>query len=282
MTTGDLDDRPIGADRVSDDAAGRRPAPGPIIVAHVSDLHLGAHDPVAVGTLAADVAAARPALTVLTGDSTMRARPREFRQVRELLDSLPGPLLAVTGNHDLPLASARRLFSPYARHRRWIAAELDPAVRVAGLTALGLQSMPRWRWKNGRVTHRQAAAVLRVLGGAPDGDVRVLALHHPPFATGVDRLAGRSRLVAAVRAAGVDLILAGHTHVPDVRVPMSSGDGRGRRPVVVTAGTATSVRVRGAGRSWSLISIDHDEVVVRERYLGAAGWYTGRVVTVPR
>ena len=253
---------------------------GPIVLAHVSDLHLGAHDPVAVGSLAADVAAARPALTVVTGDSTMRARPREFRQVRELLDSLPGPLLAVTGNHDLPLASARRLLSPYARHRRWITPELDPVVRVPGLTALGLQSMPRWRWKNGRITSRQAAAVVQVLGEAPGGDVRVLALHHPPYATGTGRLIGRSRLVEAVRAADVDLVLAGHTHVPDVRVPTSPGDGRGRRPVVVTAGTATSVRVRGVGRSWSLISIGHDEVVVRERYLGADGWYTGRVVTV--
>lgn len=244
----------------------------PVVVAHLSDLHLGAHDPAAVASVVADVAAARPALTVITGDSTMRARDGEFRQARALIDRLPGPVLAVTGNHDLPLAGRRRLLRPYARFTRWIDADLDPAREVPGITALGLQSMPRWRWKNGRVTARQAAAVARVLGGSPATDVRVLALHHPPLATGTGRLIGRSRLLDAIRAARVDLVLAGHTHIPDVRV-----DGR---QVFVVAGTAASRRTRGMACSWSLISVDRDEVVVRERYRDAGAWRVGRVITV--
>ncbi|MDI6105254.1 metallophosphoesterase [Actinoplanes sp. NEAU-A12] len=242
----------------------------PVVVAHLSDLHLGAHDPAAVASVVADVAAARPALTVITGDSTMRARAGEFRQVRELIDRLPGPVLTVTGNHDLPLVSWRRLLRPYARFTRWIDADLDPARDVPGITALGLQSMPRWRWKNGRVTARQAAAVVRILGGSPAADVRVLALHHPPLATGTGRLIGRSRLLEAIRAARVDLVLAGHTHIPDVRV-------RGRQ-VFVVAGTAASRRTRGTPCSWSLIRVGPDEVVVRERYLHEGAWRVGRVV----
>ncbi|MEV0902591.1 metallophosphoesterase [Actinoplanes sp. NPDC049802] len=244
----------------------------PVIIAHLSDLHLGAHDPAAVASIAADVAAVRPSLTVVTGDLTMRAREAEFRQVRELLDRLPGPVLAVTGNHDVPLADWRRALRPYDRWRSWIDADLDPVRQVSGVTALGLQSMPRWRWKNGRVTGSQAAAVIRTLGDAPPGDVRVLALHHPPLATGTAALLGRRRLLDAVRATRTDLVLAGHTHMPDVRV-------RGRH-VFVVAGTTTSLRVRGAACSWSLISVDRGEVVVRERYLGPDGWRVGRVVQV--
>jgi 3',5'-cyclic AMP phosphodiesterase CpdA len=247
-----------------------------VVIAHISDLHLGAHHEDAVDGLLVDVAAARPALTVVTGDSTMRARTAEFRQVRELLDRLTGPVLAVTGNHDLPLLSARRVFDPYSRYRSWIDDDLDPVVSIPGLTALGLQSMPRWRWKNGRVTGDQAALVTRVLGGAPPGDVRLLALHHPPLATGTARILGRRRLLGAARAAGVDLVLAGHTHVPEVRIAERS------RPVFVVAGTATSRRVRGTSRSWSLITVDTGAVVVRERYYGPSGWHTGRVVTLPR
>jgi 3',5'-cyclic AMP phosphodiesterase CpdA len=241
-----------------------------VVVAHLSDLHLGAHRPEAVDSLAADVAAARPALTVVTGDSTMRARPREFRQLRSLLDELPGPLLAVTGNHDLPLFSARRAVDPYGRFRAWVDDDLDPVRRVPGLTALGLQSMAPWRWKNGRVTARQAAKVVRVLGGAPAGDARLLALHHPPLTRS---LLGRRRLISAARAARADVVLAGHTHVPDVRI-----DGR-PRPVFVVAGTATSRRARGVGCSWSLITVDRGGVVVRERLLGPGGWSTSRVVS---
>jgi predicted MPP superfamily phosphohydrolase len=70
----------------------------PTVIAHVSDFHFGAHDPAAADSLAGDVAAAGPALTVVTGDCTMRARRREFRQAAELLARLPAPRLVVLGN----------------------------------------------------------------------------------------------------------------------------------------------------------------------------------------
>ncbi|XVU29983.1 metallophosphoesterase family protein [Actinoplanes sp. CA-054009] len=239
-----------------------------ILVAHVSDLHLGAHDPRAAAGLAADVMAARPDLTVVTGDSTMRARDREFRLARELLDRLPRPLLVVLGNHDVPLWSRRRVLDPYGAYRSWITGELDPVRRVPGLTALGLGSMPWWRWKNGRLTGRQADHAARVLDGAPAGDVRLVALHHPP---GAGWLPGWERLR---RAARPDIVLAGHTHVPRV-LPMDDC-------VVVVAGTATSHRLRGVPHSWSLISVSPGAFAISERYLDDGGWYTARVVDVPR
>lgn len=235
-----------------------------IVVAHLSDLHLGAHDPASVASLPEAVAACRPALTVVTGDSTMRAREREFRPARELLDALPRPLLVVTGNHDLPLLHPDRLLRPYDRYRRWIDDELDPVVRIPGLTALGLQSMPRWRWKGGRVTSRQLALARAVFGAAPPGDVRLLALHHPEIV--------RGRLREVLDATGTDLALAGHTHVPATR-PL--GDGL----LLVVAGTATSTRIRGTTRSWSLLRISQDTVEVTEQRPGRNGsWEVGRVV----
>ncbi|MEU8816596.1 metallophosphoesterase [Actinoplanes sp. NPDC048796] len=239
-----------------------------MLVAHVSDLHLGAHDRRAAAGLAADVMAARPDLTVVTGDSTMRARPHEFRQARELLDRLPRPLLVVLGNHDVPLLSRRRLLDPYGAYRSAITDDLDPVRRVPGLTALGLQSMPRWRWKNGRLTGRQTELAAGVFGRAPAGDVRLIALHHPP---GEGWLPGWPRLR---RAARPDIVLAGHTHVPRV-LPMAGC-------LIVVAGTATSHRTRGVPHSWSLISIAPGAFAVSERYLDDVGWYTARVVDVPR
>lgn len=257
---------------------GRRREPAPLI-AHVSDLHIGADDPAAAAALAEDVAAVGPVLTVVTGDSTMRARPRQFRRARRLLARLPGPLLVVAGNHDLPLAHPQRLIDPLARYRRWITPELDPVVRVPGVVALGLMSMPRWRWKSGRVSRRQAAEVVRVLGGAPEGSLRLLALHHPPFGPGSAGLLGRRGLREALDRARVDVILAGHTHVPDVRVYELGG---GHRVTVVVAGTATSRRTRGFAPSWSAIEATADHVIVRERCWGERGWRAGRTVRTPR
>ena len=241
-----------------------------VLIAHVSDLHLGAHDPAAVETLAADVAAAGPTLTVVTGDCTMRARPDQFRLAAALLERLPGPCLVVPGNHDVPLALPVRLARPYTRYLTWIRADLDPLVRVPGLTALGLNSMPRWRWKAGAVTRRQSAAVADLLGAA-GRDVRLLALHHPPFGPGA--FVGRARLERALVAAGVDLVLAGHTHVPRARRVSLRADGRTHEVVEDIAGTATSHRVRGTPRSWTLIRVDPDSIETTERHERSGTWH---------
>jgi 3',5'-cyclic AMP phosphodiesterase CpdA len=235
------------------------------VVAHVSDLHLGADDPAAVDGLAADVAAARPRLTVVTGDFVMRAWAGQYRRAAALVDSLPDPVLVVSGNHDLPLLSPRRLISPYGRFRHWIDPDLRPVVRVDGITAAGLQSTTRWRFTDGRISRGQARAVSDSLAAAPAGDLRLLAMHHPP---------GHLLWPARLDTAPFDLLLAGHTHVPSVR-PLPS------RGVLVVAGTAVSRRTRGIPASWSLITVADGELVVRERYLGPDGWYTGRTVRCP-
>jgi 3',5'-cyclic AMP phosphodiesterase CpdA len=252
----------------------------PLVIAHLSDLHLGAHLPDAVTTVAADVAAVRPTLTVVTGDCTMRARVAQFRAARALLDQLPAPLLVVGGNHDLPLISTARVLDPYARYQSLIDADLDPVVRLPGVIALGLQTTPRWRWKSGRVSRRQSDTVTSVLGAAPAGAVRLLAVHHPPRSAGLARVAGRGGLFRALARADVDLVLAGHTHVPDSRCVELPGTSH--RLIEVVAGTATSRRTRGVGRSWTVIRVDGEAVRVEERYEAEAGWIAGRRTCYPR
>jgi 3',5'-cyclic AMP phosphodiesterase CpdA len=252
------------------------------VIAHVSDLHIGAHDPAATTSLAEDVAAARPALTVVTGDCTMRARPREFRQAAALLARLPAPRLVVVGNHDVPLGLVARLLRPYDRYRAYLCADLDPVVGPPGVAALGLNSMPRWRWKSGGVTRRQVAAVVENFAAVATGTVRVLALHHPPFAGGLARIVGRRRLTEALVEARVDLVLAGHTHVPAVGDVELLAGARSHRLVAVVAGTATSRRTRGAARSWTLITVHDRTIVVQVRFQNGCGWRTGPTAVLDR
>jgi 3',5'-cyclic AMP phosphodiesterase CpdA len=251
--------------------------PQSVVIAHVSDLHIGAHDSDATDTLVADVAAARPTLTVVTGDCTMRARDGQFRQAGALIARLPEPRLVVLGNHDLPLfAIGSRLVRPYALYRARLCADLDPVVRLPGVTALGLNSMTRWRWKSGAVSRRQTTAVVEILGGAAPGTLRLLALHHPPFVGGLARLVGRAWLTRAIVEAGVDLVLAGHTHLPAEQQVELVADGRAHHVIEVVAGTATSHRTRReVGQSWSLIRIDGDTIAVQERHHFDRGWQDG-------
>jgi 3',5'-cyclic AMP phosphodiesterase CpdA len=270
----------MGETMTGDGAAGR----WPVTIAQVSDLHIGAHLPAVVDSLIADVTAAAPSLTVVTGDLTMRARRAEFLTVRAALVRLPRPLLVVLGNHDVPLDRPSRIWAPYARYQRQIAPDLNPMLELPGLRALGLQSMPRWRWKGGRVSRGQASMVAELLGvGGPSSpSVRLIALHHPVSPAGPARIVGRDRLLRACRDAQIDVVLAGHTHRSAVHRLELTAAGRSWPVLEVVAGTATSTRDRGNGRSWNLIQIDVDSIRVQERQQVGSGWRTGRVVVHPR
>jgi 3',5'-cyclic AMP phosphodiesterase CpdA len=264
------------------EASGQRA--GSVVVAHLSDLHLGSHVPDVVESLVADVASAAPTLTVVTGDLTMRARRREFEAVTRLLHRLPTPQLVVLGNHDVPL-DLRRLLHPYDVYHRFVPGPMAPVVDLPGIRALGLPSMPRWRWKSGYVPQWQVPLVEATLGVAPPGVLRLLALHHPPSAHGLARLAGRDRLLDAVAEARVDVVLAGHTHLPIARLLVLGRRGD-RREVVevveVVAGSATSTRLRGVPRSWSVVRADASSISVEERHQTGSAWVAARVAHYPR
>jgi hypothetical protein len=170
----------------------------------------------------------------------------------------------------------RRLAGPYRFYQRWIGPELDLVVRLPGLCAIGLNSMPWWRWKDGRVTERQAALVAAM----ESPGVRVVAVHHPLVGHG--RLFGRRRFGAALAAGRVDLLLAGHQHVPSSRrLEVAADDGSTHRVLQVVAGTATSVRTRNVGRSWTVIRVGAGGIHVEERYEVDGQWRSGTAVHHP-
>jgi len=249
--------------------------PAPVVIAHLSDLHFGAHDQAAVDSLVEDVAAARPTVTVVTGDLTQRARSHEFAAAVAFLGRLPTPVVVVLGNHDVPLDRLQRVTSPYRAYVHHLGLDLDPVVDAPGVRVLGLQSMPRWRWKSGRVSRRQADLVTGTLGVAPAAAVRVLALHHPVTITGAAALVGRTRLLDALAGAQVELVLAGHTHRASTTWFEVETAGRSWCVLEGIAGSATSTRLRGTPRSWSLYRVDGAAITTEERWESGATWATG-------
>lgn len=230
------------------------------LLAHLSDLHFGAELPRVVAALLEDLADQRPALAVISGDLTQRARPDQFRAARQFLERLPCPRLAVPGNHDMPLFDvASRLLWPLRRYRRYIAQDVDPLVVMDDVAVLGLNSARATTLKNGRLSLAQIARVRSSLGPLPARVVKVLVTHHPfvpPPGDPGPRIVGRAReALQAAEAAGVDLLLAGHLHrgyTGDIRA--HHADIR-RAILVAQAGTATSHRLRDEANSYNLLEL---------------------------
>lgn len=242
--------------------------------AHISDLHFGAATDEAVQRVIADVNASGARATVVTGDLTMRARPWQFESATEMLKQLPKPQLVIPGNHDIPLDRPfARFLRPYSRFMDAFGDELNPVLDLGAVRILGVNSMPRWRWKGGRISRRQLKLVDEVLGGASDRTARILAMHHPPLRGGTARIARQSSFIEALRRNKVDLVLAGHEHVPTIQ-PIGRAT-NGSRGLEVVAGTASSTRTRGGiERSWMLISATDTKLTVSERRDTMQGWTT--------
>jgi 3',5'-cyclic AMP phosphodiesterase CpdA len=232
---------------------------------HLSDLHFGRVEPRLLAPLARQVHALAPHVVVVSGDLTQRAKSAEFRDARRFLDTLPQPVLAVPGNHDVPLYNVlQRFFQPLGKYRRYISPDTEPVYADDEVAIVGLNTARSAVFKGGRVNAAQLARVASRFVALAPGVVRIVATHHPfdlPAGHGRRALVGRARLAMdAFAACGADILLAGHLHASHV------GDSATRYPLgdysalVVQAGTATSVRGRGEANSFNVLRVAPDRV----------------------
>ena len=215
------------------------------VLLHISDPHFGTEQLPVVQALVALAQQQQPDLLVLSGDITQRARPAQFRAARAFVDRLGVPVLAVAGNHDLPLFDLwTRLRHPYARHMAAFGPDLEPVHSSPHLLVVGVNTTRAWRHKHGEVSGQQIDRVARLLEGAGAAQLRVVVVHQPVAVTLAEDVPNRLRgSAAALRrwaAAGADLVIGGHIHLPYV-MPL---DGFVRPLWAVQAGTAVSSRVR--------------------------------------
>ena len=191
---------------------------------HLSDLHFGAHDPRLVEAIESRVDEEKPDLVVISGDFTQRARTEQFQEACNFLERLRDSghdVLAVPGNHDVPLYDVfRRFLSPLTRYKRYIDETLCPFHELPGVALLGINTARSLTFKDGRISHEQLQFIRETFERADPKSLRVLVTHHPLFElpvgeTGdVERAVGRSDLALEAAAdAGVDILLAGHHHV---------------------------------------------------------------------
>ena len=215
------------------------------VLLQISDTHFGTEVPQVVEALATLALQQRPNLVVLSGDITQRARPDQFRAAKSFLDRLGAPVLAIPGNHDIALFNLwARLTHPYARYAKEFGADLEPVHSSHNLLVIGVNTTRAWRHKNGEVSQAQIGSVAKVLSAARPQQLRVVVVHQPAAVLQAsdqpDLLRGHGKAMQAWAAAGADLVMGGHIHLPyTLALP-----GLARRLWAVQAGTAVSSRTR--------------------------------------
>src|SRR3954447_4753375 len=193
----------------------------PVRVLHVSDLHITAnqrnkHDWIR------GLAALRPDLVVNTGDtlSAENAIPAVLRSLEPLFE-FPG--VFVPGNNDYYAPRPKnplRYFGPPPAPNQLTAPPLPWPDLAAAMSEAGWTDLTHRRTRMKVAQHEIALAGLddphlrkaryELIAGPADEDalVRIGVLHSP-----------EPQLLASFAADGYDLVLAGHTHGGQIRVP---------------------------------------------------------------
>lgn len=226
------------------------------LLLQVSDTHFGTEQPAVVDALVALAAQLKPALTVLSGDITQRARHAQFQAARDFVSRLGAPFIVIPGNHDIPLINLlARLRAPYARYEAVFGSDLEPAYRSQELLVLCVNTTRAYRHKHGEVSHAQIERIEAQLSRATAQQLRILVAHQPMAVQreedAVHLVRGHAQALQRWASAGADLVLGGHIHLPYVQAL-----GNLPRPMwVVQAGTAVSTRVRrGVPNSVNVLS----------------------------
>jgi 3',5'-cyclic AMP phosphodiesterase CpdA len=216
----------------------------------ISDPHFGTEVPHVVAALTALTARLSPSLVVMSGDVTQRATEDQFASAAAFLRQLPAPAsLVVPGNHDIPLVNlALRAYSPFSRFTQTFGTDLEPVHEDAQLLVIGVNTViPLWH-KQGWVSDAQIERTCDLMRKASPHQIRAIVCHHPVH---VIRKEDNKNLLRradeAVRhwvAAGADLILGGHIHLPYFRPLKQRLPDLPRDAWVVQAGTAVSIRIR--------------------------------------
>ena len=230
------------------------------LLLHISDTHFGTEEAPVLAALQALVRAQKPDGLILSGDITQRARGAQFAAARRFCDSLGiGQVLTLPGNHDIPLFNvAARMFDPYGGYTRAFGADLEPEREFGDVLLIGVNTTRARRHKDGEVSRSQIERVAQRLRRARREQLRVVVTHQPACVMRAEdeenRLHGGDAAVAAWSAAGADLVLGGHIHLPYVSDVCALVQGASRTMYCVQAGTALSYRVRhGSPNSVNII-----------------------------
>src|SRR5207253_169962 len=171
-------------------------------------------------------------------------------------------VIVVPGNHDVAWWKAPLGFgNPMAmleNYRRYISEDVEPVLRIAGATIVGLntsQGVTRrtltWNLRDisiiGDLRRDQLERARTEFERSRAGDARAIVMHHHPVMGELARRHGlkhSQRILGAFAEMGVDLVLCGHDHQEAVHYIEHTKKGT----VISTAGTISNAASGGRPR----------------------------------
>lgn len=251
-------------------------------VFHVSDLHFGRPAvPAQIEAIETLIQTEKFDVVAISGDLSQRARAGEFQRAAVFIRDAErvSRTITVPGNHDVKwwrapmgVGGVRKMYDNYVR---FISADLEPVLRVPGVTLVGMNTSHgvtsrtlTWNMRDisiiGDIRREQFDVAEAAFATSEPGNARVIVMHHNPVKGELSKrhgLKNTRRILGAFAAMGVDLILCGHDHQESVHYVEHTKKGT----VISTAGTVSSRSRGGRPSSVNVIDIGAETIDVTTR-----------------
>lgn len=246
---------------------------------HCSDLHFG-HPavPEQYEAIEALIQERKYDVVAVSGDVSQRARAGEFQRAREFLKKAErvSNTIVVPGNHDvawwrspLGLGHESRM---YEKYRAYINTDLEPVMRIAGITVVGLNTSQgiilrtlTWNMRDlsiiGHLSRGQIERARSEFERSRSGDARIIVMHHNPVKGELSQrhgLKNTQRVLGAFAEMDVELVLCGHDHQEAVHYIQHTKRGT----IISTSGTISNRSRGGRPSSVNSITISETEIEV--------------------
>jgi len=245
---------------------------------HASDLHFGRPAvPEQIEAIEHLIQDRRFDIVAISGDVSQRARAGEFQRARAFLREAQrvSKTIVVPGNHDVQwwrspiLGEEDRI---YEKYRAYISADLEPCLRIPGVSVVGLNTSHgvtrhtlTWNLRDisiiGIVRKRQIERARAEFEKSPAGDARVIVMHHNPVKGELSQRHGlkdTKKILGAFADLSVDVVLCGHDHQEAIHYAEHTRKGT----VISTAGTVSNRSRGGRPSSVNVIEVTTKEIVV--------------------
>jgi 3',5'-cyclic AMP phosphodiesterase CpdA len=246
---------------------------------HVSDLHFGQPAvPEQIEAIEGIIQQSKFDVVVISGDVSQRARAGEFQRAAAFIRDAArvSRTIVVPGNHDVAwwrapfgLAEKGRV---YEKYRRYVDGNLEPVLRVPGVTLVGINTARgitrrtlTWNLRDlsiiGLVKPQQIEHARAEFAVSPAADVRAIVMHHNPVRGELSRRHGikhTQQVLGAFAAIGTDLVMCGHDHQEAVHYIEHTAKGT----IVSTAGTVSNRSRGGRPSSVNVIRVAPGEIDV--------------------
>ena len=246
---------------------------------HCSDLHFG-HPavPEQYEAIEAIIQDRKYDVVAISGDVSQRARAGEFQRARAFIQHAEkvSQTIVVPGNHDVawwlaPLGLGDNA-KIYAKYRAYISHDLEPVLRIAGATFIGLNTSHgvtrhtlTWNLRDisiiGQLTRAQIERARAEFENSRATDARIVVMHHNPVKGELSQrhgLKNTQRILGAFAEMGVNLVLCGHDHQEAVHFIEHTKRGT----IISTSGTISNRSRGGRPSSVNSIRITDSEIQV--------------------